>query len=203
MKLLTVVTCLTSAVLALPALAAEQSAVRTFKCVDAAGKVYYSDKPPPDCGQGVELNRQGVVVKKKEVPKPGQPPKADVVAVVKTTQEQERRDRALLATYTSEEEIDAARDRSLALRMQGTKGMQTKLDKFNNQLSELKKQADVLATQKKPLPPHLLEEVSASQKEIAGLEAELAQKKLQADSINAKYDADKLRFRELKGASPQ
>ena len=157
---------------------------------------------PPDCGQGVELNRQGVVVKKKEVPKPAQPPKADVVAVVKTTQEQERRDRALMATYTSEEEIDAARDRSLALRMQGTKGMQSKLDKFNNQLSELKKQADVLATQKKPLPPHLLEEVNASQKEIARLEAELAQKKVQADSISAKYRSRQTAFPRAQGREP-
>ena len=65
MKLLPVVTCLMAVVLALPVQAAEQSGVHTFKCVDAAGKVYYSDKPNPDCGKGVELNRQGVVVKKK------------------------------------------------------------------------------------------------------------------------------------------
>jgi hypothetical protein len=167
MKLIAVVTCLMAAVLALPGQAAEPS-VRTFKCVDATGKVYYSDKVNPDCGQGVELNRQGVVVKKKEVPKPGQPTKTDVLALVMTTQEQERRDRALMATYTSEEEIDAARDRSLALRMQGTKAIQSKLDKVNQQLTGLKKQADALATQKKPLPAHLLEDVSVNQKEIAG-----------------------------------
>ncbi len=202
MKLIAVVTCLMAGVLALPVQAAE-TGVRTYKCVDATGKVYYSDKINPDCGQGVELNRQGVVVKKKEIPKPAQPPKADVVALVKTTQEQERRDRALMATYTSEEEIDAARDRSLALRMQGTKSMQSKLDKANQKLSELKQQADMLATQKKPLPAHLLEDVNVSQKDIALLEGELAQRKAQSDSISAKFEADKVRFRELKGVAPQ
>jgi len=180
--------------------------MRMYKCVDNAGKVYYSDKLNPDCGQGTELNRQGVIMKKKEIVRPaqnGQPVKADVVAMAKTAREQERRDRALMATYTTEDEIDAARDRSLALPAQATKAMENKLDKVNLQLAELKKQADTLATQKKPLPSHLLEDVSGSQKEIAGLEADLAQRKVQSDSIRARYDADKLRFRELKGLGPQ
>jgi hypothetical protein len=108
-----------------------------------------------------------------------------------------------MATYTTEEEIDAARDRSLAIPAQGTKTIESKLDKVNLQLTELKKQADALATQKKPLPPHLLEDVNASQKEVSALEADLGQRKAQADAIRAKYEADKRRFRELKGASPQ
>ncbi|MBI3528778.1 MAG: hypothetical protein HY067_12505 [Betaproteobacteria bacterium] len=202
MKPIVVLACLIAAVLALP-VHAEQGNARMYKCIDTAGKVYYSDKLNPDCGQSVELNRQGVVMKKKEVAKPGQPPKADVTAIAKSTQEQERRDRALMATYTSEEEIDAARDRSLALPVQGTKSIESKLDKVNQQLTELKKQADELATQKKTLPAHLLEEVNVSQKEISGLEADLSQRKVQSDSIRARYEADKQRFRELKGAAPQ
>ena len=108
-----------------------------------------------------------------------------------------------MATYTTEEEIDASRDRSLAIPAQGMKTIESKLDKVDQQLTELKKQADALATQKKPLPAHLLEEVNASQKEVSGLEADLAQRKAQSDSIRAKFEADKQRFRELKGASPQ
>jgi hypothetical protein len=200
MKSLFVLTCLIAAVLALPAQAAEGN-VRMFKCIDAAGKVYYSDKINPDCGQGSELNRQGVVMKKKEIAKPGQPAKADPAAVPKNAQEQERRDRALMATYTTEEEIDAARDRSLAIPMQGTKNVEMKLDKTNQQLTELKKQADALAAQKKPLPAPLLEDVSANQKEISAMEADLAQRKAQSNAIRAKYEADKMRFRELKGAT--
>ncbi len=201
MKPITVLTCLIAAALALP-VQAQQAGVRMYKCVDAAGKVYYSDKVNPDCGQGVELNRQGVVMKKKEIAKPGQSPN-EVVAAVKSTREQERRDRALMATYTSEEEIDAARDRSLALPMQGTKSIESKLERVNRQLTELKKQADTLATRKKKLPAHLLEDVNLSQKEVSGLEADLAQRTVQSDSIRAKFEADKLRFRELKGVAPQ
>lgn len=199
MKSLIVLACLASVALALPAQAQQN---RMYKCVDGAGKVYYSDKMNPDCGQSAELNRQGVVMKKKEVAKPGQLPKDDPVVVLKNSKEQERKDRALMATYTTEEEIDAARDRSLAIPAQGTKSAEVKLEKANAHLTELKKQADTLATQKKPLPASLLEEVTANQKEIASLEADLAQRKAQSDAVRAKYDAEKQRFRELQGGSP-
>ncbi len=201
MKPITVLTCLIAAALALP-VQAQQAGVRMYKCVDAAGKVYYSDKVNPDCGQSVEMNRQGVVMKKKEIAKPGQSPN-EAVAAVKSTREQERRDRALMATYTSEEEIDAARERSLSLPMQGTKAIESRLDKVNQQLTALKKQADVLATQKKKLPAHLLEDVNVTQMQVSGLEAELAQRKAQSDAVRARFEADKQRFRELKNPGSQ
>ena len=107
------------------------------------------------------------------------------------------------ATYITEEEIDAARDRSLLQPEQGAKAIESKLGKVNKQLTDLKKQAETLATQQNPLPAHLLEEVSVTLKEVSGLEADLAQRKVQSDSIRARYEADKHRFRELKGAAPQ
>jgi hypothetical protein len=199
MKPVTVLACLLAAFCALPVQAQDKGA-RMYKCVDAAGKVYYSDKINPDCGQGTELNRQGVEMKKKDAAKPGHTGKGEPVATTtKAAMEQERRDRALMATYTTEQEIDAARDRSLAIPVQGTKALEAKLEKANKQLSELKRQADTLASQKKPLPAHLLDDVSTSQKEIAGLEAELAQRKSQSNAISARFEADKKRFRELKG----
>lgn len=191
--------CLLAAALVSPA-QAEQEKMRMYKCTDAAGKVYYSDKLNPDCDHGAELNRHGVTMKKREAAKPAQPGKdAPEVLSPRKVREQERRDRALLATYTSEEEIDAARDRSLAIPAQGTKTVEGKLDKATEQLTALKKQAEGLATQKKPLPASLLDEVNARQKEIAVLEAEFAQRKAQANAIKAKFESEKLRFRELKG----
>ena len=193
---------LIAAALALPA-HAQQGKARMYKCVDGAGKVYYSDKLNPDCGRSSELNRQGIVMPKKQVAKPVQPSTGDPAAAPRNSQEQERRDRALMATYTTEEEIDAARDRSMAVPAQGMKAIESKLSKVNRQLAELKTQADALATQKKPAPPHLLEDMNVRQKEISGLEAELAQRKAQSDSIRAKYETEKQRFRDLKRASPQ
>jgi len=201
MKPITVLACLFATVLALPGQAQEKGS-RMYKCIDSAGKAYYSDKIGPECGQASELNRQGVVMpKKKPAAGPVQPKVDPAAGTSKAAKEQERRDQALIATYTSEEEIDAARDRSLAIPAQGTKSVEAKLEAANDQLAALKKQADTLAAQQKPLPAHLIEEVSASQKQVARLEADVAQRKAQADAIRAKYEADKKRFRELKGTA--
>ena len=203
MKPIVVLACLIAAALAVPA-QAEQANFRMYKCIDTAGKVYYSDKINPDCGQGSELNRQGMVMMKKEVAKPALASKADPVAApAKSSKELDRRDRALMATYTTVEEIDAARDRSLAIPAEGIKTIESKLDKASRQLTELKKHTDTLATQKKPLPANVVEEINAGQRQVSGLEADLAQRNSQSDSIRARFEADKQRFRELKGADPK
>ena len=93
-----------------------------------------------------------------------------------------------------------ARDRSLAIPLQAVKNSENKLAKADQLLSDLKSQADRLAGQQKAIPPQLLEEIDAKQKAVSALEAEVRQKKTYADSVRARYEADKLRYRELKTA---
>jgi len=188
--------------LAVPALAQQKPAPGgsgpvTYKCVDGRGKIYYSDQFTPDCGQTQEMNRQGRILKKHETAKPA----ADGTGGAKDSAERQRRDRALMSTYTSEEEIDLARDRSLMIPLQAVKTVENRLDKANSQLFDLKSQADRLAGQQKAIPPNLLEEIDGKQKEVSALEAELQQKKSYADSVRARYEGDKLRYRELNTAS--
>jgi capsule polysaccharide export protein KpsE/RkpR len=142
------------------------------------------------------------VVKKHETLKPGVAPKpaAGEDEGRKDSEERQRRDRALTATYTSEEEIDLARDRSLAIPLEAIKTAENRQAKANAQLFDLKTQANRLAGQQKAIPPNLLEEIDVKQKEVSALEAELQQKKSYADSVRARYDADKLRYRVLKTA---
>jgi hypothetical protein len=173
--------------LAVPALAQQEpkpgaSGPVTYKCVDGRGKIYYSDQFTPECGQIQEMNRQGRVVKKHETAKPA----ADGTGGAKDSAERQRRDRALMATYTSEEEIEVARDRSLTIPLQAVKTAENRLEKANDQLFDLKSQADRLAGQQKAIPPNLLEEIGVKQKEISALEAELQQKKSYAESVRAK-----------------
>jgi len=187
--------------LAVPALAQQKptpgdSGPVMYKCVDGRGKIYYSDQFTPECGQTQEMNRQGRILKKHETAKPA----ADGTGGAKDSAERQRHDRALMATYTSEEEIEVARDRSLTIPLQAVKTAENRLEKANDQLFDLKSQADRLAGQQKAIPPNLLEEIGVKQKEISALEAELQQKKGYAESVRAKYEADKLRYRELKTA---
>jgi hypothetical protein len=193
-----------AAALAVPALAQPKPKTSPvmYKCVDSRGQIYYSDKVTPECGQTQEMNRQGRILKKDETTKPGAVAKPAKGGTVKPKESSEslRRDRALTATYTSEEEIDLARDRSLVIPLQAVKTSENRLAKANKQLSELKTQADRLAGQQKAIPPQLLEEIDAKQKAVSALEAEVRQKKRYADSVRARYEADKLRYRELKTA---
>jgi hypothetical protein len=84
--------------------------------------------------------------------------------------------------------------------LQASKTAESRLAKANAQLFDLKTQANRLAEQQKAIPPQLLEELDAKQKEVSVLEAELQRKKSFVDSLRAKYEADKLRYRELKTA---
>lgn len=189
---------LLAASLAMPAFAQQKKpSSRMYKCVDEAGKVHYSDGRDTDCNKGSELNRHGVVVKKPG-DKPALPSNARNDSKKVELATGERRDRALMATYVTEADIDVARDRSLAIPLQSVKGIEGKLEKANNELLDLKKHADTLASQQKPLPPDLIEDVQIKQKQVAVLETELVQKKANAEAIRARFESDKQRYRELK-----
>lgn len=189
---------LLAASLAMPAFAQQKKpSSRMYKCVDEAGKVHYSDGRDTDCNKGSELNRHGVVVKKPG-DKPALPSNARNDSKKVELATGERRDRALMATYVTEADIDAARDRSLAIPLQSVKGIEAKLEKASNELLDLKKQADTLASQQKPLPPDLIEDVQIKQKQVAVLETELVQKKTHAEAIRARFESDRQRYRELK-----
>ena len=99
--------------LALAPLAAE---AQSYRCTGKDGKKYYGQSVPPAClGMPVEqLNAQGLVTKRfdaaasaaereKKAADEEDRKKREVV-----TKEEGRRNRALLATYTSEKDIDSA-----------------------------------------------------------------------------------------------
>jgi len=171
------------AIAALPMAAAAQS----YRCVGTDGKKYYGQSVPPQCaGQPVEeLNSQGLVVKKisaqataderaKKAAEDADRKKREAIS-----KEEGRRDRALLATYTSEKDIEEARGRALA----GNK----------QQVSE--SEARIAALKKRRTAPG--ENVSTIDIDLKAQEGLLAVKKKEADTINARYDDDKKRFAEL------
>src|ERR1051326_489450 len=95
----------------------------TYRCKGTDGKRYYGQTIPPQCyGQPMELiNSQGNVVKRID-PQADEQAKANKAAgamankkVEQTPAEREaeRRKRALLATYSTEKDIEEARARAL------------------------------------------------------------------------------------------
>src|SRR3954452_23356060 len=97
------------------------AAMATYKCVDEKGVTRIGETPPDECANVVmyEMGRSGQVIKTIDPTPTGEQLKAREEAAArrkeadKVAAEQNRKDQALLNTYSSEREFDMARDRNI------------------------------------------------------------------------------------------
>lgn len=166
-----------------------------FKCKDERGRVYYSDKPGPECAQGKvhQLSRHGLTIE----PRRGTEQTNKPSGGERLSPEQRRRDKALLATYSTEGQIDEAKQRNLALPLQALKQAESKLGRAQQELSTLHGQADGFASQKKQIPAVLIEDVRNREAMVKKLSADVDRKRAHATQIEQRFEAEKKRFREL------
>lgn len=180
-------------------------AAKLYKWVDEKGVVHYTESMPPEYTNkgNTEMDKRGRVLKKNDAVTPVDQSKLSEEEVArkrleeKRVYEQRRRDHALINTYTTEAEIDVARDRNLALPMQAIKGIEPRLKASWARLEALKKQTEPYQKAGQPVPDGLKEDIALQEKEVALFESELRAKQTEATHIREKYDADKSRFREL------
>jgi hypothetical protein len=192
--------------LAAPALAQQSANQRMYKCVDAKGKVYYTQIPPREClgRDAQELNKSGMVINKTD----RGPSAAEIQAKeadkkkkaeeAEKTKEQRRKELALLNTYSSEKDIEDQRARAL-------KEAQDQIAATEKSIAGAEKRQKELDTEKefyvkKPMPAKLKQEMSNVEIEIKNQTALLEAKKAEIVKINAKYDTDKKRYVELTAA---
>ena len=184
----------------------------TYRWVDEKGQVHYGDYiPSKDAGLGnAELDKQGRVLK--ENPRTRFSPeerrrleeaRERREAAKREEERQQRRDRALLTTYVSEKEIDLARDRSLDLEVANLRGLKARMNAAAEKLAYANGQIAHYSQVGQAVPSTFSQMREEAQAELARL-GQLIQKREQAmEDIKASYEADKLRFRELKGLSPR
>lgn len=176
-----------------------------YKWVDEKGMTHYGDVIPPQyAGQGkTELNKRGVAIKKTDAaPTAEQIEQRAMQQELQKQQdqlklEQKRKDMALLNTYTSAEEIDLARDRHVSQAELVIRSTETRLGPVDARLLDLRKQANALLRDGKPVPPKLEQDIKKTKSESQGLHDVIAQKRAEAASIRTKFDTDKKRFIEL------
>ena len=179
----------------------------TYKWVDEKGVVHYTDKIPPEAinKANTQLDKQGRTVKQTEpAPTPEQRrAKAEEDArKVQLAKEQElvdRRDRALLSTYTMESEIDLARKRALSTIDQQVTSSAAYTTQLNKRKVELEGRKAALGD--KPVPQVLERELSNINVELAKQVELQAAKQKEIIVVNARYDTDKKRWRELRLAT--
>jgi hypothetical protein len=199
------ITMLAAALLLAAPLAAQAQV--TYRCTGKDGKKYYGSAIPQECmGQPIEqLNKQGLVVRRID-------PEGDEKARVEkeaaegkkreleaAMREDSRRNRALLATYTSERDIEDARGRALADNQKAIKEVETKIEAIRKRRSGYDKEMEFYQDKKggAKAPAKLNEDIQNAEIDLQAQEDLLAAKKKEIAVINGKYDEDKKRYMEL------
>jgi hypothetical protein len=177
---------------------------QSYRCTGKDGKRYYGQTVPRACiGQPVEeLNAQGMVVKRydaaasaaereQKAAEDEERKKREAVA-----KEEGRRNRALLATYTSEKDIDQARARALKDNEAAVKEIERRIGALKKRQEEIQKELDFYQGKNKP-PAKLAQDIKNTEFDIQTQQDLMAKKKKEVDQINARYDEDKKRYNEL------
>ena len=175
-----------------------------YRWVDSKGRVQYSDTPPTTFNQsgGAELNKQGQVVRRTQS-EAERRQEAERQAEQKRLQAQQQKqaqlDRALMATYTSESEIDLARDRALEHHKLAIQGAETRAKTVEANLAELRTRIYNIERSGKPVSPNLQAQLAQVIRESEDLKRAIASNRESMEKVREKYAADKARFRELSG----
>jgi hypothetical protein len=192
--------CAVALITAAPLLA--QAQAMTYRCTAKDGKKYYGSAIPSQClGSPIEvLNSRGMVVKRidQAAEERARAAKAAAESAGKHEQsiaerDEERRNRALLATYTSVKDIEDARTRALRENAvqagrfeQRIKELRTRRARYEKELDTYKKAGKASNT--------VEDNIKNDDLEIAAQEELLSSKKHEVGGINAKYDEDKKRY---------
>lgn len=177
---------------------------KMYKWVDAQGNVHYSDTlPPAATGRGnAEIGKSGQTVRKTESAEEKRVRlvrEAEAAQQKKLLDEQRRKDRALLFTYTTEQEIDLSRDRALEHHNLAIKSAQIRLKPVMGSAEGMTKTIRALRAANKPVPPYTQQQYEARLAEVEDIQKIIKINEEAQAAVRARYEADKLRFRELRG----
>jgi Domain of unknown function (DUF4124) len=196
---------LSAMVLALVGTARVQAA--TYKWTDDKGVVHYTDKIPPEAlNKGnVQLNKEGVPVKRTDpslTPEQRRAKEVEEERARQVARERElidRRDRALQSTYTTEGEIDLARNRALAT-------IDAQIQTATNYSALLTKRKSEIEARKtaggdKQAQGAIERELANINVALEGQANLIVAKQKESAVVMARYDADKKRWQELRSVT--
>ena len=171
-----------------------------YRWQDDEGNVHYTDRIPPQyVKQGYRvISEQGLTIQTikssdEEAAEQGDKPP-------QISKEQAIKDRRLLMTYGSEDEIIAARERKLADVQSLIELGQETISLLEVQFRQLAKEAGNYEKRGKAIPESLLTQVAATRRKISKYEARLKENEIGLETIKNDYDNDLQRYRQLKSA---
>lgn len=180
------------------------TAAKMYKWVDDKGTTHYGETIPPEFAgkDRVELNKEGRIVKKigvltAEEHRVKKETEAKKLADEKIALEQKRHDATLTNTYSNEAEIDLARKRNLQQIEARITNNQSQLKMANESLLSLQQEVEKRTKVNKPVPVSLQEDILQSQTQADKLKKILDKSLAEKAVVEARFDADKARYKEL------
>jgi hypothetical protein len=180
-----------------------------FRCRDARGQIQYGDSIPPACqGQDTEvLNRNGMLVRMIEgdATKAQRAQREASETKARTEREQRlQRDRMLIDTYLTVEDIERLRDQRLDLlnaqyrvTEQNIASLRDRQGRLEAQVARFKPYSE--KPDAPPLPDHLAEEMVNTVNGLRVYQQSLEKNRKEQADIKTTFDSDIRRFKELKG----
>ena len=191
-----------------------------FKCVDEQGRTLIGETPPDGCARVMmyETSRSGNVLRRIEpTPTPEQAKVREEQNRVRREAErraadQERHDKALLATFASEKEFDVARDRNIEPLTGRIHSSRERIKEIDLRLVKLDENEEFYKSGKAKsktggeveVPQYLLAERERHLKERQSLVSSIAASEKEIVAQRERFDRDKKRWVELRsGVLPQ
>ncbi len=176
-----------------------------YKWVDAQGVTHYGDRIPPEYASQERqiINSEGVEISRLEAQKTPEQLAADDQKKLEAQQNQER-DKNLLSTYASVQEIERLRDQRLTLLSDQIKVTSQFLEVLDGKLKKLR----VTSMHFKPysndpnavvMPDQVAEDLVHVGNDIRTQEQNLQAKRSEEDTMSKQFASDINRFKELKG----
>lgn len=182
---------------------------KLYKWVDDKGTTHYGEIIPPEYANKEKdtINKAGLVDKRPEKPD------AEAIRAKQEAEnkrkvdnqlqiEQERRNSALLNTYSNEKEIDLALERSLVLinaRIDSNRLLQKS---SQNTLTDLTKEAETRTKEGKKIPASLTSDIEQMQARVNRYTTELTKSEEELAAVKTRFANEKILFRKLKGTAP-
>ena len=185
-----------------------------YKWVDENGAVRYSDRLPPDqIKKGhQQLNSQGMVVSTRDAAR--SPEQIAIEAESKRKLEEQQReeagvksiqdkqDRVLLLTFSSEEELERARDSRMEIIDSVIRLIEANIESTQGKLDGLSDRAKSAYIYKgKEVPGGLAQKIEHFERQIESRDTQMKSKKAEKEKIRHRYKLDLERFRLLRSAS--
>ncbi len=179
---------------------------KLYKWVDNRGVTHYGETIPPEFADKSrsELDKSGRIINTRDVLTPEEHRAKDAAdlknkAALENERDQKLHDNSLLNTYSNVKEIELAKVRNMQQIDARAQIAAKQLGDANKSLADLQHAADARTKIGKPVPPYLKEDIQSSQVQVDKLSKDLANINAEKAALEARYDADKARYKELTG----